>query len=220
MPVGKAKRKAWDETIKAVAIASGASAASIAPGKKRETRRRVNARRWLYTGAGDTEELKLRVEARLEALQESHYAEPADAADDDDAYEDLDEDEKKPAAKRAKKAAGSKRGAGAGAAPGAALVVAKSRLRARPLGQQLLDEDAAARAREYFAAEAPRPRAPARKLCSVSGVAARYRDGASGLTFATVAAGRAMRDQPPPWATISLVPSTYYDARRAIVPPR
>ena len=72
-------------------------AASIAPGKKRETRRRVNARRWLYTGAGDTEELKLRVEARLEALQESHSAEPADAADDDDAYEDLDEDEKKPA---------------------------------------------------------------------------------------------------------------------------
>ena len=46
----------------------------------------------------------------------------------------------------------------------------------------------------------------------------RYNDPASGLPFASASAGQALRDQPPPWATVSLVASTYFDARRAILP--
>jgi hypothetical protein len=70
--MAQSKRKGWDATIKNVAKASGASAATLRGGVKRETRKRLNARKWLHTSANDTEEQKLRVEARLEMLQDGY----------------------------------------------------------------------------------------------------------------------------------------------------
>jgi hypothetical protein len=84
------KRKAWDAAIQLVAAQTGSKI--DVPGKreggKRETRRRVNARRWIATS--DVDDLRRKMEARLEALEEANQL--GEAAEEDD-EEWMDEEE-------------------------------------------------------------------------------------------------------------------------------
>lgn len=67
------KRKAWDAAIQQVAAQTGSKieVPGKRDGEKRETRRRVNARRWIATS--DVDDLRRKMEARLEALEEADH---------------------------------------------------------------------------------------------------------------------------------------------------
>ena len=82
------KRKAWDQAIQQVAAQTGSKI--TVPGKreseKRETRRRVNARRWIATS--DVDDLRRKTEARLEALEEADHLGESTEVDDDEWVDD------------------------------------------------------------------------------------------------------------------------------------
>ena len=82
------KRKAWDQAIQQVAAQTGSKI--TVPGKleseKRETRRRVNARRWIATS--DVDDLRRKTEARLEALEEADHLGESTEVDDDEWLDD------------------------------------------------------------------------------------------------------------------------------------
>lgn len=210
------KRKAWDDAIKQVALEAGTKLPSKRKDSKRETRRRVNARRWIATS--DQDDLQRKVECRLEALEETNY--------DETNYEEEDEewqDEDAPVGRGRKakaKAAKKLKRSGSGASGGASgLAEFNKRFPAKPLAHWLLEEHAARADAEdlvgFIAAEAAPSKVPARRLCAMTGLVAKYCDPNANLGFATRSAGAQLKDTPPPWLHSS-GNAPYFDAARMI----
>lgn len=220
------KRKAWDEAIKQVAKEAGTRISSGKPkDSKRETRRRVNARRWIATS--DTDDLRRKVEARLEALEEAN-TEGDFAEADDDEWQDEEAVEstgrkpgRKAKAKASKKIKASKSGSGSGREGSSKhdMTELSKRYRPRGLAQILLEEHASqpdsTQLPGYVRAESAPSRLPNRRLCSVTGLVGRYREPNSGLSFANLAASEQLKDTPPPWLQLS-GNAPYFEAIRYI----
>eukprot|EP00617_Octactis_speculum_P025149 CAMPEP_0185750270 /NCGR_PEP_ID=MMETSP1174-20130828/9035_1 /TAXON_ID=35687 /ORGANISM="Dictyocha speculum, Strain CCMP1381" /LENGTH=217 /DNA_ID=CAMNT_0028426759 /DNA_START=88 /DNA_END=741 /DNA_ORIENTATION=+ len=192
------KRKAWDDAIKQVAKEIGTDiGGNREETKKRETRRRVNARKWIATS--DKDDLRRKVEARLEALEEAQEADFV--GEEDDEWQDEEQVEsrgRKSKIKAVKKLKGSR-------AASKKSDITK-RFRPRSLAQVLLEEHGTVpgnRLPPYISAEAGPSKRPSRSLCAVTGAIAKYRDPSSGLPFAGLSQISVLKDTPPPWLQLS-----------------
>lgn len=192
------KRNAWDSAISSL-VTSAAGGGKREVKDKRETRRRVNARRWIATS--DADDLRLKVEARLESLEGATGME--DVADDGgDEWNDDEPVEGK--GRKAKAKAAKKIKSRAPANISTSTSASSKRYRARPLSQFLLDDHAArgGGASEkpcYVSAEGAPSRFPVQHLCVITGLPAKYRDPSSGLSFANKSAQAQLKEIPPPW---------------------
>jgi hypothetical protein len=208
------KRKAWDSAI------SSLGAAAVGGGKrepkgKRETRRRVNARRWIATS--DADDLRRKMEARLESLEGATALED-EAEDGGDEWNDDEPGEGKGRKVKAKAAKKMKSSAPASAVSSTAAL--SKRYRARSLAQFLLDDHAAQGGGAldtpcYVSAEGAPSRSSAQHTCVMTGLPARYRDPSSGLSFANKSAQTQLKETPPPWLQSS-GNAPYFEAVRFI----
>mmetsp|Transcript_28409 Transcript_28409/g.58129 ORF Transcript_28409/g.58129 Transcript_28409/m.58129 type:complete len:225 (+) Transcript_28409:127-801(+) len=207
------KRKAWDAAILTVAQEKKVSVKASRGDMRRDTRRRANARRWIATS--DLDDLRLKVEARLEALEESTVE-----GVEDEEWDNEEEDESR--GRKAKKQAAKKLKAGScqvGGASGGGVVPAK-KYRVKSLAQHLLDDHAArgggiSQRPCYATAEGAPPRVRTRSLCVVTGLIGRYRDVGSGLPFSSKKSQTQLKETPPPWLQLS-GNAPYFEALRFI----
>ena len=202
-----AKRKAWNKSMAQVAEQAGTKLKlkGAKPDTKRETRRRVNARRWIATSGID--DLQRKVESRLESFEEAEYE--GDLVDQDD-DEWVDEEAGESRGRKAKAKASKKIKASGSLTKSSSKDNLGKRYRPRPLSQVLLEEQALVGSRsqeavliDYVRAEAGPSKRPSRKLCPVTGLPSYYRDPESNLPFATLAARSQLKDTPPPWLQLT-----------------
>mmetsp|Transcript_67470 Transcript_67470/g.152688 ORF Transcript_67470/g.152688 Transcript_67470/m.152688 type:complete len:226 (+) Transcript_67470:93-770(+) len=205
------KRKGWNETIQAMSKGAPAPKSKRdGGGSKRDTRRRVNARRWIATS--DSDDLRRKMEARLEFLE----GQQAMGEDDEQQEEWQDEEEGESRGRKAKSKAARKIKKSSSGSMSSSALTAK-RFRVRPLSQVLLD-DCAARGgsdQPYVGAEGAPSRLPARRVCMVTGLPAPYKDPASGLPVASKSAQAQLKETPPPWLSLS-GNAPYFEACRFI----
>jgi hypothetical protein len=208
------KRKAWDAAITAAAKGRGKAGGGGSGGKKdrrRDTRRRVKAQRWIATS--DSDDLKRKVEARLEALEESVVE---DHAEEEEYCQEAGESHGRKAKKQTIKKLKAASIGGAGRSGGGL----PKKYRVKPLAQVLLDDHAAHGGKSfqrasYVTAEGAPSRYQARRLCVVTGLLGRYRDVSSGLSFSTRSAQAQLRETPPPWLQLA-GNAPYFEALRYI----
>ena len=204
------KRKAWDEAIQAVASSVSAPKKLGAPARSRETRRRVNSRRWIASSG--EEDIRRKMEARLELMEEA----PDTIGDEveEEEWNDEEQQDKDPDAKKGRKAKNKAAKKIKSTSTTASAAVSAKGFRVRPLAQVLLDEGATV-GPSYASAEGGASRFPSRKICAVTGLVGTYRDPNSGLAFASRSAQAQLKETPPPWLHLS-GNAPYFDAMRIL----
>ena len=209
---GSQSMSEWRGTMQAM----GGKPVQIAGTRKRKLRSRGHAKKWIaFSGVDGLAAVK---EAHLELLELTNRDDLAGAAEEDDDY-----GAEKSGGAASGGTASSSRGRGGrkrakrsgGTTKRAAFDQRKCPPNFGSLANVLLRGLSDDSTTAYVVQLASQPARPARRFCCIKGVPAKYRDPASGLSFASKRAFSMIKEQPPPWVKVT-ANTPHFDALRLV----